>query len=420
MLDRAFIRDNPDTVEWAAQVKGIDIDVQKIISLDADVRSTQHQLDESRAEKKRVSDGFRTATPDQRAELKEQSNQVQAAIDTLTQQAQDLRAELEGLLLRVPQIPASDVPIGKDEADNVIVRTVGTPRVFDFTPLDHVDLIEARGWGDFDGARAASGARAYSLRGDAVMLERAILNMALDQLVTAGFTPATVPAIVVEQALVGTGFLPGHPEEIYKLPADDRWLAGTAEVGLVGTLTGRILDAKDLPLRLAGISPCFRREIGSSSRDVRGLLRVHEFQKIEQFVVCEADEDTSREWHDKLLASAENILTVLGLPYQVVDCCTGDMGLGKRRMNDINTWFPSLDTYRETHSCSTLLDWQSRRANIKYRDADGQIKFAHTLNNTAAATPRLLAAFLENHQNSDRTISVPAVLRPYLGGRESL
>ena len=281
-------------------------------------------------------------------------------------------------------------------------------------------LAERRGWAEFARARNAAGERAYALLGDLLLVERAIHSYALEILHQDGFTPISVPSLVREQALLGTGMLPKGREEIYELPADNVFLAGTAEVALIGLYAGEILQYGDLPLRRAGISPCFRREIGSASRDVRGLLRVHQFEKVEQFVICAADEDESAFWHHRLLGTAEQLLQALELPYQVVECATGDMGLGKFRMNDINTWFPSLHTYRETHSCSTLHDWQARRANIRYRDTDGTIHYPHTLNNTAVATPRLLAALIENHQQHDRSIHLPQALRAYLGNRTTV
>jgi seryl-tRNA synthetase len=253
-----------------------------------------------------------------------------------------------------------------------------------------------------------------------VLLERAVHSYALDLLQRRDFTLVSVPSLVREPALIGTGQFPAHREETYAIPADDLYLAGTAEVALVGFHTDEILDHKSLPIRYAGISPCFRREAGSAGRDVRGLLRVHQFEKVEQFVICAADPDESDRWHAELLGTAEQLLQGLGLAYEVVECSTGDMGAGKYRMNDINTWMPSLSAYRETHSCSSLHDWQARRANVRYRDAEGTIRFAYTLNNTAVATPRILAALVENFQTSEAQVQVPAVLRPYLGGRELL
>jgi seryl-tRNA synthetase len=301
-----------------------------------------------------------------------------------------------------------------------VIRKVGEPPRFEFEPLDHVALLEVRGWAEFARARNVSGERAYALSGDAVLLERALLSFGLDLMVRRGFTPISVPSLVREAALIGTGMFPKGREETYELPADDLFLAGTAEVALVGLHSGEILDKAQLPRLYGGISPCFRREIGSAGRDVRGLIRVHQFEKVEQFVICEADEAESARWHQALMDSAEQVLQELNLAYEVVECCTGDMGLGKFRMNDINTWFPSLQSFRETHSCSTLHEWQARRANLKYRDTDGTVRHAHTLNNTAAATPRLLAALIENHQTADRKIAVPPVLQPYLQGRAVL
>ena len=302
----------------------------------------------------------------------------------------------------------------------MVIRTHGTPPEFDFPPLDHVELLEKRGWADFTRARKVSGERAYALTGDLVLLERAVHGYALDLLRDKDFTLVSVPSLVREAALIGTGQFPAHREETYAITADDLYLAGTAEVALVGFHSDETLDHKRLPVRYAGISPCFRREAGSAGRDVRGLLRVHQFEKVEQFVICAADDAESDRWHEQLLGTAEQLLQGLGLAYEVVECSTGDMGAGKYRMNDINTWLPSLGAYRETHSCSSLHDWQARRANIRYRDADGTLRFAYTLNNTAVATPRILAALVENLQTSEAQVRVPAVLRPYLGGRELL
>ena len=260
-----------------------------------------------------------------------------------------------------------------------------------------------------------AGERAYALISDLVLLERAVHSYALDLLRDKDFTLVSVPSLVREEALIGTGMFPAHREEIYAIPADDLYLAGTAEVALVGFHSDEILDHRQLPIRYAGISPCFRREAGSAGRDVRGLLRVHQFEKVEQFVICAADLAESDRWHAELLGTAEQLLQGLGLAYEVMEVSTGDMGAGKYRMNDINTWMPSLGAYRETHSCSSLLDWQARRANVRYRDADGTVRFAYTLNNTAVATPRILAALVENFQTEQAQVIVPAVLRPYLG-----
>jgi seryl-tRNA synthetase len=230
----------------------------------------------------------------------------------------------------------------------------------------------------------------------------------------------TVPALARPQAFVATGHFPGHEEEAYSIPADDLYLAGTGEIALTSLHSGEIIEADKLPILYAGYSPCFRREAGSAGRDVRGLLRVHQFYKLEQYVICPDDPAESARWHARLLANAEGMLQALEIPYQVVETSTGDMGLGKYRMNDIESWVPSLGKYRETHSCSTLHDWQARRANLRWRDAERKVRFVHTLNNTALASPRILVPLLENHQQPDGAVRLPEAIRPLMGGGEFL
>ncbi|WNI18004.1 serine--tRNA ligase [Actinacidiphila sp. ITFR-21] len=420
MLDKNFVRNHPDAVKEAVRVKGIDLDVDELIRLEEHNRGLQFQVDEAQRQRKSLSKEFAKADETRRAELRTQSSELDGALSELRAELSRAGAELRELLLLTPGIPWEGAPVGDDESANVVIRSWGKPPAFDFAVLDHVEIAERRGWAEFARARQVSGERAYTLNGDLLMLERALHSYALDLLRTKDFTPISVPSLVKEEALVGTGMFPKGRSETYELPAENLFLAGTAEVGLVGLHSGEILDKSRLPIRYAGISPCFRREIGSAGRDVRGLLRVHQFEKVEQFVICEADVEVSARWHQELLATAEQILQELGLAYEVVECATGDMGVGKFRMNDINTWIPSLETYRETHSCSTLHDWQARRAGLKYRDSDGTVRIAHTLNNTAVATPRLLAAVVENFQTADQKVRVPEVLRPYLGNRELL
>jgi seryl-tRNA synthetase len=420
MLDRREIRENPDAVKAAVRAKGIDLDVDELLDLDQASRKLQHELDQAQARRKSSAKEFAKADDARRAELRAEHAELEVQLKGLREQLAETTEKLHGLLLLTPTIPWEGAPVGPDESANVILRTVGTAPEFDFKPLDHVELLEKRGWADFTRARKVAGERAYALTSDLVLLERAVHSYALDLLSAKDFTLVSVPSLVREEPLIGTGQFPAHREETYAITADDLYLAGTAEVALVGFHSDEILDHKRLPIRYAGISPCFRREAGSAGRDVRGLLRVHQFEKVEQFVICAADAAESDRWHAELLGTAEQLLQGLGLAYQVVECSTGDMGAGKYRMNDINTWMPSLGAYRETHSCSSLHDWQARRANIRYRDADGTVRFAYTLNNTAVATPRILAALVENLQTSETRVRVPAVLRPYLGGRELL
>jgi seryl-tRNA synthetase len=420
MLDRQEIRQNPDAVKAAVRAKGIDLDVDEILHLDAASRKLQHELNQAQARRKSSSREFAQADEARRAQLRAEHAELETHLRTLREQLAETTEKLQALMLLTPMIPWAGAPVGPDESANVVIRTHGTPPEFDFQPLDHVELLEKRGWADFTRARKVSGERAYALTGDMVLLERAVHGYALDLLRDKDFMLVSVPSLVREEALIGTGQFPAHREETYAIPADDLYLAGTAEVALVGFRSNEMLDRKRLPIRYAGISPCFRREAGSAGRDVRGLLRVHQFEKVEQFVICAADDAESDRWHEQLLGTAEQLLQGLGLAYEVVECSTGDMGAGKYRMNDINTWLPSLGAYRETHSCSSLHDWQARRAGIRYKDADGAVRFAYTLNNTAVATPRILAALVENLQTSEAQVRVPAVLRPYLGGRELL
>ena len=419
MLDRRFIRSNPDVVKQAVRDKGLDLDVDELLEVDQRVRKLTTELDDAQAQRKSSSKEFARADETRRAELRAQHQELESRLSQLREELGEASAQLQQLLLRTPTIPWEGAPVG-DESANATIRSWGERPEFDFKPLDHVELLEKRDWAEFARARKVAGERAYALKKEAVLLERALHSYALDVLMDQDFTVISVPSLVTDMPLVGTGQFPGHREETYAIPADDLYLAGTAEVALVGLHSGEILDKKQLPIRYAGISPCFRREIGSAGRDVRGLLRVHQFEKVEQFVICLADHAESNRWHDELLATAERLVQGLGLAYQVLEIATGDMGAGKYRMNDIETWFPSLDHYRETHSCSSLHDWQARRANLRYRDTDGTIRFAYTLNNTAIATPRLLAALIENNQTAGGQVRVPEVLRPYLGGRDLL
>ena len=420
MLDRRFIRDNPEAVKAAVRVKGIGLDVDELLSLDESSRELQRELDEAQTWRKSFAKEFARADEATRVTMKAEHDKQDLHLREVKERLGLVNDELQTLLLQTPTIPWEGSPVGPDDSANTTIKVWGSKPVFDFEVKDHVALLEQRGWAEFARARKVAGERAYALTGDMVLLERAILSYALDYLVSGGSTVISVPVLVREEALVGTGQFPAHREETYALPADDLYLAGTSEVALVGLHSGEILDGKALPIRYAGISPCFRREAGSAGRDVRGLLRVHQFEKVEQFVICQADDAESDRWHADLLAAAEHLLQGLELHYEVVECSTGDMGAGKYRMNDINTWFPSLDMFRETHSCSSLHDWQARRAGVRYRDADGKAKFAYTLNNTAVATPRLLAAVMENYQTQDGKVRVPQVLQPYLGGRTEL
>ncbi len=415
MLALDFVKANRATVERAIRDKGVDLDLGQLLALDSEVRAAKTEIEGLRAQRNAVSAKFKDATPEEKAELGRQAKEAGARASALESELAGKDAELKALMLRLPGIPYEGAPIGPDESFNAVIRTVGEPRKFDFEPLDHVALIEKNDWGDLSRVTQVSGSRTYCLKGALALLETKLMAWALEKIADAGFTAITVPAIAREQAFLNQGQFPGHEEETYQLPNDDLWLAGTAEVVLTSLHSGEIVEGDKLPVLYAGYSPCFRREAGSAGKDVRGLLRVHQFVKVEQYVICEADDAQSAEWHARLLELAESLLRALEIPYQVIETSTGDMGLGKYRMNDIESWVPSLGKYRETHSCSTLHDWQARRANIRYRGSDGKVRFAHTLNNTALASPRILVPLLENHQTADGRVKLPAAMQQLMG-----
>jgi seryl-tRNA synthetase len=415
MLALDFVKANRETVERAIRDKGVDLDLSRLLALDSGVRSLKTMIESLRAERNAVSAKFKDATPEEKAELGRQAKEAGARASALEGELAGQEAQLRELMLQLPGIPYHGAPVGPDETFNQVIRAVGEPRKFDFEPLDHVALIEKNDWGDLSRVTQVSGSRTYCLKGALAVLETKLMGWALEKIADAGFTAITVPAIAREQAFLNQGQFPGHKEETYELPNDDLWLAGTAEVVLTSLHSGEIIEGDKLPILYAGYSPCFRREAGSAGKDVRGLLRVHQFVKVEQYVVCEADEAQSAEWHARLLELAESLLQGLEIPYQVIETSTGDMGLGKYRMNDIESWVPSLGKYRETHSCSTLHDWQARRANIRYRGSDGKVRFAHTLNNTALASPRILVPLLENHQTKDGRVWLPKALQELMG-----
>jgi len=416
MLSLQFIRENTDKVRTAITQKNVSLDLDALLALDGEVRGFKTRVDNLRAERNAISDGFKSAAPEERPALGAKAKAIGAEISEVEAGLGEKQAALDALLLRVPNIPWDGAPIGPDESFNTIVRQEGTVPRFDFEPLDHVALIEKNDWADLARITQVAGSRTYCLKGRLAMLEQALMLWAQQRLAADDFTLMTVPAIARPQAFVATGHFPGHEEEAYHMPADDLYLAGTGEIALTSLHSGEIIEADKLPILYAGYSPCFRREAGSAGRDVRGLLRVHQFYKLEQYVICRDDDEESVRWHARLLANAEGMLKELEIPYQVIEASTGDMGNGKFRMNDIESWVPSLGKYRETHSCSTLHDWQARRANLRWRDEERKVRFVHTLNNTALASPRILVPLLENHQTADGRVKLPKALQSLMGG----
>ncbi|MGX9686815.1 serine--tRNA ligase [Deinococcus wulumuqiensis] len=420
MLDLKFIRENPDAVREAIRVKNVALNLGDLLQRDRDLVALKQRVEAMQTERNANAKLVPRASPEERPALIQRGKDLGEELKALEPELRGAEDALRQLLLRVPNIPLPSVPVGKDDEDNVELRREGTLPSFDFTPLDQVEILEKQGWADFERVARVSGSRSYLLKGEAALLEMAVLMFAMDFLAQRGFTPLSTTALVRRETLVNSGHFPGDEESVYKLGDDDLLLAGTAEVPINSLYAGEQLSYEQLPLTFAGLSAAFRREAGSAGRDVRGLIRVHEFRKVEQYVLCEASQEEGLKWFDKLLANAEGILQALELPYRVLQNCTGDMGAGKVLMYDLETWVPSEAKYRETHSCSYLGDWQARRTGLRYRDEAGKLQYAHTLNNTGIASPRILVPLLENHQQRDGTVRVPAALRPYLGGRAVL
>ena len=416
MLSLGFIRDNPEIVAKAIADKRAGVDLYALLTLDGEVRALKARIDELRRRRNEISAGFKTADASERPALGAQAKALGAEAGEVEAALSGKADALNALMLRLPNIPWEGAPVGPDESANVVIRAEGALPEFGFAPRDHVALVEFNDWADLSRITQVAGSRTYALKGRLAILEQALMLWAQQRLAGEGFTVMTVPALARPQAFVATGHFPGHEEEAYEIAADGLYLAGTGEIALTSLHSGEILDAARLPILYAGYSPCFRREAGSAGRDVRGLLRVHQFLKLEQYVICPDDRQESARWHARLLANAEGMLHALEIPYQVIEASTGDMGLGKYRMNDIESWVPSLGKYRETHSCSTLHDWQARRANLRWRDAERKVRFVHTLNNTALASPRILVPLLENHQQADGRVRMPAALQPLMGG----
>lgn len=414
MLDIKFIRENPDLIREAARKKHINFNVDELVSADQ-LRLEKLALVESlRAEQNLVSDKIPSASPDEKQALIAQMSILKEDLKKHEEILKEIMVTWQKLMLAVPNVPDISVPEGDSDADNKEDHVWGEQPTFNFPVLDHIALCEKHDLADFDRGAKVAGFRGYFLKNEAVLLEMALWQLFNERLVAKGFTPMIVPSLVNKKTLMGTGYLPGGEDDLYKTQDDD-YLAGTGEVATMSYHSDEILEASQLPIKLAAFSPCFRREAGSHSKDTKGLIRVHEFFKLEQVVLCEASHTESVAHHEAITANVEEILQELELPYHVVVNCGGDLGQGQVKKYDIEVWMPSQNTYRETHSASYFHDYQTRRLNIRYRDSEGKLRFVHSLNNTAVATPRIIACILENYQQADGSIKVPKVLQKYVG-----
>ena len=420
MLDIKFICDNTDRVKQSLSKKGFPAEkVDELVNAYLDLNKLKTATQALAEEKNKLSNAIKSAPAQEKAAIIAKSKAIGEDMKKDQARLDEAQTKFDDMILRMPNYPSDDCPVGPDESANVVIRKAGEPRKFDFKPRDQVELCELNDWTDMERIAKVSGARTYALKNDLAQLELAMHMMVLDKLRAHGFTVISVPSLSKEKPLYGQGYLPFSKDEIYYMPADDVYLSGTAELILNSLHADELLSENDLPIMYAGFSPCFRREAGAAGKDTKGLIRVHQFMKTEQFVICKGDLEESEKWHQKLLGISEEVLQDLELPYQVLDICTGDMGAPKYRQYDLEAWLPSQNCYRETHSCSNITDWQARRTNLRYREnASGKVKYAHTLNNTGIATPRALVMFIENHQNADGSVNIPAKLQPYMGGKK--
>lgn len=421
MIDLKKLRENPDLFKQAVQQKGCKVDIDQLLEIDSQVRQARQALQDLVTEKNQAGKAIaKIKDPDERKQAVEQMSQLKDKEKQYNDQLVELEPQLEELLLLVPMPAHPDAPVGPDESGNVEVRRWGDAPQFDFEPKDHIELGQTLGLFDTERGVKLSGSRYYVLRGDGCLLHRAVMNLAHDMMVERGFEPLTVPVLTREPTFMGTGWFPEGKSQVYQVPEDELFLVGTAEVPATSLYMDEIIDVADLPKKFVAQSLCFRREAGAAGKDTYGLYRIHQFEKVEQVIVCKYDPDEAEKFHQEILANAEAVVQALGMPYRVLEICTGDMGTPKYRMYDIETYMPSRDAYCETHSASNLMDFQARRLNLRYRDENRKIHHCITMNNTVIASPRILIPLIELNQNADGSVNIPEALRPYMQGRDKL
>ncbi len=416
MLDIKFIRENKDLVKAGAQKKHIDFDVERLVVVDEKRRELSSQIDEKRAEQNAASLEIVKAADHEKSMILEKMKFVKESLATLEAEFKTVMQEWQTLMLLVPNVPDISVPDGESDADNQEVKKWGEPTKFDFEPKSHIELMTKLGMIDVERGVKVAGFRGYFLTGEGARLQFALWQFVTDffRKNKTDYVPMIVPSLLRKEVFMGTGYLPQSEEDLYKTQ-DGEYLAGTAEVATMGYHMDEILDKKDLPKKIISFSDAFRREIGTHGKDTKGILRVHEFYKFEQVILCEASHEESVKYHEELQRNTEEITEALGLPYHVVVNCAGDLGLGQVKKYDLEVWMPSENKYRETGSCSYFHDFQTRRLNTRYKDEEGKIRYAHSLNNTALSG-RPLIMIIENYQQADGSLKIPEVLVPYMNG----
>jgi seryl-tRNA synthetase len=420
MIDIKLLRADPDLFIRAARDKKIDVDVPALLEIDRRLLSAQKELQEIRTRQNRQGKMIAKLEGREKQAAIEEMSRLKARAKELSDEVTGLKPRFDELMLLVAQPADPGVPVGADDAENVEIRPVGEIPKFDFEMKDHVELGKALDIIDVERGVKLSGTRNYVLKGAGALLHQAVLRLALDAMLKKGYELLTVPVLVRDQIMYGTGYFPVGQEQAYLVERDGMSLVGTAEVPVTAYHAEEILPEAELPKRYVAMSTCFRREAGAAGKDTYGLYRIHYFDKVEQVIIGPNDKQQSIAFHQEILANAEEVLQALGLPYRVVNCCTGDLGQGPVQKFDIETWMPSRNSYGETHSASRLYEFQARRLNLRYRDAEGNVKFCHTLNNTVIASPRVLIALLELNQNADGSVTIPQALRPYMGEMERI
>jgi seryl-tRNA synthetase len=415
MLDIKFIRENLDLVKMGAQKKRITIDLDALVALDDERRKLLTSIEAKKAEQNTVSKTIATATDEATRMLSiEAMQKLKEVMQKEEEELKEVMQKWQALMLQVPNIPDMSVPDGKDDSENLELKTWGEKTQFNFEPKDHVEIMTKLKMVDFDRGSKVHGFRGYYLQKDGAKLSWAIWNYAQKFFIDRGFDPLLVPTIVRKSNLYGTGHLPNEAEDVYKTQDED-YLVGTAEVSTMGYYADEVLDKSEFPIKWLAFSPCFRREAGSHGKDTKGLIRVHEFFKLEQVIICEASHAESVKWHEWLNRNTEEFIESLGIPYRTVVNCGGDLGQGQVKKYDIELWVPLEQKYREISSASYFHDFQTRRFNIRYRDEQGTMRYAHSLNCTAIPTPRILVSLIENFQQADGSVKLPHVLVPYMG-----
>jgi seryl-tRNA synthetase len=418
MLDIKFIRQNPDKVKQACKNKQVKVDIDKLLEADKKRREVIQALEDMRTQKNKASKII-SFTRDMKEKKKMilEMQELDKNSDRLNKNLKKSEEEFNNLMLQVPNLPQEDVPVGEDEKDNVVIKEVGKKPKFDFEPKDYLEISEKLDLIDIKRAAKVSGTRFGYLKNETVLIEFALVNLALNNLIKEKFIPVIPPVMLKEEMAHGTGYFEASDKrEAYFIPEDNFYLVGTSEQSLIAMHSNEILEEKDLPKRYVGFSTCFRREAGAYGKDTKGILRVHQFDKVEMVSICRP-EDSKKE-HQFFLGMEENLMKFLGLPFQIVKICTGDLGRPAAAKYDIEVWIPSENKYRETHSTSNCTDFQARRLNIRYRDKAGKLNFVHTLNGTAFAIGRILIAILENYQQKDGSIKIPDILQKYTGFKE--